>query len=112
MNHYIIWFNLKDNIKANSFSQDLINYLNALKDRNLIIDYKIMRRKLGFGPSELGEFMVDLICKDLGQLDKAFHTVIEGISHNNDLEMLHKKVNTKVIDFKSALYRDFPDENT
>ena len=101
---------MKDNISSYGFSQDLINYLNYLKENHSIVDYKIMRRKLGFGPSELGQFMVDLICKDLEQLDKTFNSIIESIKENNELDKLHQKVYKGVKDFKSALYRDFPDE--
>ncbi|MDH4127950.1 MAG: hypothetical protein OEV44_04300 [Spirochaetota bacterium] len=103
MNHYIIWFNLKENIKAHQFLQDLVNYLNLLRESKLIVDYKIMRRKLGFGPSELGEFMVDLLFKNLEQLDMAFHSVLKGMNENNELNILHKKVYCNVNDFRSSL---------
>lgn len=109
MDHYILWFNLKNSQNGKDFVQSLDDYMLRLKSDKLIAEYRIVRRKLGLGPSELGEFMVDISFEDTCQMDKAYRMVIEGIHENNSLESLHQKVNSQVKDFKASLYRDYPD---
>ncbi len=109
MDHYIIWFNLKDTNKAHKFTEDLNSFLSYLQKKNLIIDYKLLRRKLGFGPSHLGEFQLDMRYYDLKQLDDVFHNMITGMSTENELGVLHRKVYSQIKDMQTALYRDFPD---
>ena len=109
MEHYILWFNLKKSQGGKDFALDLNEYMQALQENNLIAEYRIVRRKLGFGPPELGEFMVDIAFQDMAQLDNAFKTVIQGIHEDNELEKLHRKVNSQVEDFRTSLYRDYPD---
>jgi hypothetical protein len=106
MNHYHIWFNLKDTHKDLEFAGHLRAYLGQLQKLGKIVDYKLARRKLGFGPSELGEFHVDISTNDLAQLDAAFDVVVPRAG---DMEQLHARVYSAVTDFRSALYRDFPD---
>ena len=107
MDHYIIWFNLKESEKGLSFAKDLKSYLDHLKGKSLISNYRLWRRKLGFSPNEMTDFMIDIEYEDLTQLDKAFQEVIKG---DEVIKSLHRNVYSKVKDFKSALYRDYPDE--
>jgi hypothetical protein len=49
---------------------------------------------------------VTVMAKDLAQLDAAFsHVAVR----DGEVEQLHRPVYAMVTDFKSALYRDFPD---
>ncbi|MDH5680624.1 MAG: hypothetical protein OEZ36_03485 [Spirochaetota bacterium] len=111
MEHYILWFNLKKSYGGKDFVLDLDEYMLTLQDKKLIAEYRIVRRKLGFGPPELGEFMVDIAFNDMAQLDNAFKTVIQGIHEDNELEKLHRRVNSQVENFRTSLYRDYPDEH-
>ncbi len=107
MNYYHIWCNLVDSHKDLEFCEAVSHYLGYLKGRGLLSGFKIARRKFGFGPSELGEFHIVIETESLETLDKAFSVV--AIRHG-EIESLHKAVYAAVRDFKSALYRDFPDE--
>ena len=71
-----------------------------------IRSFRLSRRKLGLGPSILGEFHVTIETDNLAQLDAAFLTVA---ARSGEIEGLHTAVNQYVTDFMAALYRDFPD---
>jgi len=106
MNHYHIWCNLKDGHQDLKFAENLRNYLGRLKEMGKIAGYQLSRRKLGFGPSELGEFHIVISADNLLQLDAAFDVVA---TREGPIEAAHAKVYSMVTDFKAALYRDFPD---
>lgn len=106
MNIYHIWCNLKDSHKDLEFVRNLDGYLGALKSAGKIAAFRLTRRKLGFGPPELGEFHIMIEATDLAQLEAAFETIAP---RQGAIETAHAKVYSMVTDFRSALYRDFPD---
>lgn len=106
MNAYHIWFNLKDSHRDVEFARHIAEYLGYLKERGWIKGHRLTRRTLGFGPPELGEFHVEIQVESLAGLDEAFGAVA---ARSGDLEQLHARVYSAVTDFRSALYRDFPD---
>lgn len=106
MDHYLIWCNLKDSHKDLEWCEAVNNYLGALQAQKLIESFTLTRRKLGFGPSELGEFFITIRTNDLVQLEAAFNQVS---TRSGEIEAYHREVYSNVTDFRSALYRDFPD---
>ena len=106
MDHYHIWFNLRNGHKDLAFSQALAALMGHLQREGLVEGYTLARRKLGFGPSSLGEFHVDIRTRDLAQLDAAFQRMAE---RSGEREALHAAVYGQITDFQAALYRDFPD---
>ena len=62
---------------------------------------------IGFGPDGLGEFYISIALQDLAQMDAAFFT---AATRDDVVEPLHHAVYSRVTNYKSALYRDFPDE--
>lgn len=106
LQYYHMWFNLLDSSKDLQFAEAVANYLGHLKDNGLIEGWSLARRKFGFGPAELGEFHCVVRTTDLAQLDRAFGLVA---TRRGDVERLHHPVYSMVKDFKSALFRDFPD---
>lgn len=106
MQQYHMWFNLVDSRKDLEFSGHVRAYLGFLRERGLIEDWSLSRRKFGFGPPELGEWHVVVRTRDMTQLDAAFGLVA---TRDGEVERLHRPVYAAVKDFKSALYRDFPD---
>lgn len=107
MNYNDIWCNIRDSHQADKFAQAVADYLNRLKEKECIAGWKLTRRKFGFGPPELGEFHVQIAFEDLAQMDKSFFEVIKH--EDPELDRLHGLVYAQVTEFKSALYRDFPD---
>lgn len=106
MNYYDIWCNLKDTRADVTFAKNVNTFMAYLREQGLIESWTLSRRKLGFGPSELGEFNIRIVCKDLAQLDQAFDAAAR---RSGDVEMMHAKVFSMVTDFRSGLSRDFPD---
>ncbi|MGE3107612.1 MAG: DUF6614 family protein [Phycisphaerales bacterium] len=106
MNYYDIWFNLKESHRDLEFARALDAYMGYLKAKGTIEGWRLSRRKFGFGPSDLGEFHVRMSFRDLTQLDRAFGTVA---TRSGEVESLHRPVYSMVTDFRSALFRDFPD---
>jgi hypothetical protein len=106
MNYYTMWVNLKDGRRDVEFAKAVDAYLGYLKSAGKIESWSLVRRKFGFGPDGLGEFMITVRAKDLAQLDEAFSVVA---TRTGEVERLHAPVYALATDFKSALYRDFPD---
>ena len=106
MDHYHTFFDLKPGVKDVEFARAMSRYMDHLKSNGLIEGWRLTRRKLGFGPRELGEFHIVMETKDLAQLDAAFSHVA---SRREPVESVHFDVNRNVENLKIALYRDFPD---
>lgn len=107
MNYYEIWVNLAPGANDLEFVWAVRGYLDYLKNQGKLESYTIRRRKFGFGPPDLGEFVISIAFKSLSQLDEAFFV---AATRDDAVESLHHEVYSRVKDFKSALYRDFPDE--
>ena len=106
MDVYHIWFNLKDGIGDSEFADAARTYLDHLLAENLVVGYRITRRKLGLGHPNLPEWNITLDFTDMSQMDRAFGLVS---SRAEPVEGFHHAVNSKVRDIFFALYRDFPD---
>lgn len=106
MDIYDIWVDLKPGERDTEFVEHVGRYLGKLKSDGLIEGFRISRRKLGLGIAGLGEFHIAIETRDLAQLDHAFQAVS---SRTDPIETFHHAVNSRVENFKAALYRDFPD---
>lgn len=103
---YVIWCDLKDSRRDLAFCEAVHAYLGALKEQGLLTGYRIQRRKLGFGPAELGEFQISIATEDMRQLQDLFDVVA---ARGGETETRHARVFTSVTNTRFALYRDFPD---
>jgi len=108
VDHYHIWCDLRPGAKDLEFVAAVDAMLGHLQGLGKLEGHSIARRKLGFGPESIGEWHVDIRTKDLAQLEDAFDHVTP---RTGEMERLHAAVWSKVTNFKSGLYRDFPDEN-
>lgn len=106
MNSYEIWVNLAPGVKDLEFVEAVENYLGWFQDRGHMTRWRMRRRKFGFGPDALGEFCLTLDFETLAQMDDAF---MLAARRSGELEQLHREVYSRVVDYKSGLYRDFPD---
>ncbi len=106
MNLYHCSIDLKDDAKAMAFSVALEAWMGHLKSAGTIGDWRLLRRKLGFGAPRARDFLLEVECRDLSQLDSAFHMVGTG---GETVERLYTTVHQMVGDFDVALYRPFPD---
>jgi hypothetical protein len=108
MDLYHTWFDLKPGVKDADFARAMARYMGHLKDKQLIEGWRLTRRKLGFGPRDLGEFHIVIETRDMAQLEQAFQLVA---SRREPTESVHFGVNSQVCNLSIALYRDFPDGN-
>ena len=106
MQHYHMWVDLKDSHQDLEFAAAVRAWLGHLGREKRIEKFTLTRRKLGFGPDGLGEFHVCVFANDLAQLDRAFDL---AATRDGETEKLHRDVYSRVVNFKAALYRDFPD---
>ena len=106
MDIYHVWCDLKPGIMDLQFAEQVAAYMGHLKSEGAIESWRLTRRKLGLGPSVLGDFHLIIEVKDLRQLDKAFERVA---SRDEPTEGFHFGVNSLVCKAQFALYRDFPD---
>jgi hypothetical protein len=106
MDVYHIWCNLRSGVSDLEFCENVDRYLGRLREAERIVGHRMMRRKLGLGPAEFGEFHIMIEVQDLAQLDDAFRDVSV---RSGAIEELHHAVNRVACDVKFALYRDFPD---
>ncbi|MFT3726074.1 MAG: hypothetical protein QM773_21115 [Hyphomonadaceae bacterium] len=106
MDIYQISCDLKPGVRDHHFVEALKGYLGSLKSAGKIESWRLLRRKLGLGMAALGEFQILIETRDLAQLDAAFTSVS---TRNEPVEGAHHGVNSLVVNFQAALYRDFPD---
>ena len=106
MDLYHTWFDLKPGVKDIEFPRALARYMDHLKEKGAIEDWRLTRRKLGLGPKDLGEFHLIIETRDMAQLESAFHLVA---TRREPTESVHFGVNSQVCNLTFALYRDFPD---
>jgi hypothetical protein len=109
MNVYQAFFSLKDGVKDADFVKSLEEYMNYLQsaERGELKKWRLLRRKLGLGPKELGEFHLQMEFDDLAGLDAAFGHVA---SRKGEVEERHHAVNHMIGKITFSLYRDFPDK--
>lgn len=107
MNTYAIWVDLREGREDLAFCDAVDAFLGSLKAQGLLESFTLERRKFGFSPDGLGEFHIRIQTKTLDQLDQAFH---HTATRSGEIESLHANVFSRVVNFKSALYRSFPDE--
>jgi hypothetical protein len=106
MNVYHIFCTLKEGASDMVFAEALANWLDHLKTEGMIEAWRLMRRKLGLGPDDLGEFHIMIETASLAALDEAFALAAR---RTGKAEKLHFEVTRKIKTVKFALYRDFPD---
>ena len=106
MDIYQGFFGIKPGTDDLEFADGFNAYMAHLKSKGLIESYRLLRRKLGFGPEGLGDWQFLVEVKDLAQLETAFQNVS---ARRDPTESKHFAVNSQIASVKFALYRDFPD---
>jgi hypothetical protein len=107
MNCYEIWTDLAPGVNDLEFVRHVESYMESLRASGQMEGFRIRRRKLGFGPGELGEWNITMEFRDLRQLEDAFDRVAQ---RSGETERLHHEVYSRVRNLKFALYRDYPGE--
>lgn len=106
MNTYHIWVDLAPGAKDMHLVEAIEAYLGHLRSAGTLTSWRIQRRKFGFGPPELGEFHIQIDFVDLTKMDEAFGIAAK---RSGEVERMHAAVYSRVKNFRSGLFRDFPD---
>lgn len=106
MTSYIVMVDLAPGVKDLDFTDSVDAYLGKLVAEGKMVEYFIQRRTFGFSPPDMREFLITMRFNDLTQMDSALNMVA---TRAEPIEGIHAAVYSKVVNFKSALYRDFPD---
>eukprot|EP00549_Striatella_unipunctata_P002595 CAMPEP_0118688632 /NCGR_PEP_ID=MMETSP0800-20121206/9030_1 /TAXON_ID=210618 ORGANISM="Striatella unipunctata, Strain CCMP2910" /NCGR_SAMPLE_ID=MMETSP0800 /ASSEMBLY_ACC=CAM_ASM_000638 /LENGTH=116 /DNA_ID=CAMNT_0006585917 /DNA_START=310 /DNA_END=660 /DNA_ORIENTATION=- len=107
MNVYQAFFSLKPGVKDMDFCEALRVYMEYLQNKGHLQKWRLLRRKLGLGPKEMGEFHLLMEFESLDHLDQAFSNVA---TRQGEVEKKHHGVNHMIDKITFSLYRDFPDE--
>jgi hypothetical protein len=106
MDVYLITFDLKPGARDVEFAAALARFLDHMKDHGRIEGWRLLRRKLGFGPPHIGEWQALIETRDLAQLDEAFKA---AATRAGEIEAIHFDVNRHATNLTFSLLRDFPD---
>lgn len=106
MDVYIVSFELKPGVSDTAFADNVAVFLGALKQDGRIENWRLLRRKLGFGPPGVGDWQILIETNGLAQLDDAFAMVS---TRAGPIEATHFDVNRHATNITFSLMRDFPD---
>ncbi len=106
MNIYTVSIDLKDDAKALGFAHAVNEWMALLKERGVILDFRLLRRKLNLADKPFRDFLLEIAVNDLEQLDRAFR--VSG-SQDEHVNQLYRAVHSKIHHAEFGLYRPFPD---
>jgi hypothetical protein len=106
MNLYHCSIDLQNNAKAMAFAVAVEAWMEHLKANGVIQQWRLCRRKMGFGAPRARDFLLEIEVEDLTQLDKAFRFTA---TRDERVERLYTTVHQMVGEVDVALYRPFPD---
>ena len=106
MNFYICTLDLKDDAKALAFAHALDAWMGLLKSRDVILDWRLSRRKLNLADTPYRDFLLEIAVRDMAQLDRAFRVSGE---QDEEVATLYRSVHALIHHADFALYRPFPD---
>ena len=106
MNLYLAQINLHDDAKALAFAHAVDQWMSFLKDRQVIANWRMLRRKLNLASDNCADFLIEIEVENLAQLDAAFRVI--G-THDDEAERLYHSVHQMIRTAQFGLYRPFPD---
>ena len=106
MNLYHCMIDLKDDAKALPFAHAISAWMEHLKEKEVIADWRLMRRKLNLASDAHRDFVLEIEVNNLEQLDQAFRYVSTA---SDSVDRLHALVNAMIAKVEFGLYRPFPD---
>ena len=106
MNIYHCMIELKDRDNALGFAEAATNWFEYLKSKELISDWRLLRRKFGLASSDHTDFIVELDVVDMAALESAFNrlSTVEA-----DEEEMYRKMHAMIAVEKIGFYRSYPD---
>jgi DNA-binding Lrp family transcriptional regulator len=106
MNSYFCHIDLKQDAKALLFAKAVEAWMDHLKSEEVILDWRLSRRKLNLASGMTRDFMLEITVENLTQLDAAFR--LSG-SQSETVRARHRAVHDLIAEVDFGLYRPFPD---
>ncbi len=106
MNLYHCSIDLVHEAKALAFANAVEQWMNYLKERGTVQDWRLMRRKLALASDNCRDFLLEVEFDNMTQLDNAFQVLGES---DEDVERLYAGVSSLIAKVDVGLYRPFPD---
>ena len=107
MNLYHAMIELKNDAQALAFAAACEKWMESLKDRGLIGEWRLLRRKLGLGSSRHSDMMLEIEVESLSQLEAAFSAL--SSSTDPDAGHLYDRMHNMIAAAEIALFRPYPD---
>jgi hypothetical protein len=105
MNVYQAFFNLKSGVSDSKFAEILQAYMAYLEERRELRSWRLLRRKLGLGPNEIGEYQLMMEFDKLDDLDRSFG---DAAPRSTTAERMHHDVYKMIDKVTFCLFRDYP----
>ena len=106
MTLYTCMIDLRSDARALVFAMALDAWMTHLRDTGLIVDWRLLRRKLNLvGPSG-ADFLLEITLSDMAQLDDAFGYLGRA---DDKAVRLYEAMHQHIARAEMGLYRPFPD---
>ena len=106
MTQYHCMIEIKDGVHALAFAQAVDAWMGYLKQHNLILDWRLLRRKFRLGSGPHTDFILEIGVEGLAALDAIF-TAVAGIEEKG--LQAYEKMHAMIFSVEVGLYRIFPD---
>ncbi|GAB5431887.1 DUF6614 family protein [Tritonibacter mobilis] len=106
MNLYHCQIDLHHEAKALAFASAVEQWMEYLKGRGAITNWRLLRRKLNLANDSCKDFLLEVEFENMTQLDQAFRILGE---HDEEVARLYANVNVLIARSDFGLYRPFPD---
>ncbi|KUP92580.1 DUF6614 family protein [Tritonibacter horizontis] len=106
MNLYHCQIDLLHEAKALAFASAVEQWMEYLKGRSAITNWRLLRRKLNLANDSCRDFLLEIEFTDMSQLDQAFRILGE---HDEEVARLYANVSALIAKAEFGLFRPFPD---
>ncbi|MCX7300086.1 MAG: hypothetical protein NTX73_06850 [Rhodobacterales bacterium] len=106
MNLYHCLIELRSEAKALAFACAVENWMTHLQERHLIVQWRLLRRKLGLASGAHTDFILEIEIASLAHIDQIFCTLSQSDGQSErHYDHLHQMIGTMFV----GLYRPYPD---
>jgi hypothetical protein len=106
MNLYHCLIELKADARALAFATVIEVWMNGLQEKGLIMNWRLMRRKLGLASGRHTDFLLEVELDSLSQLDHFFDTLSQ---QDAELARRYEQMHQMIAHADVGLYRPYPD---
>lgn len=106
MDVYHVMIELKDPDNALGFTKVAEEWFDYLTDRDLILGWRLLRRKFGLASGEHTDFIAELEVENMAALQETFARIN---TVDDEQERLYRATNNMIKSKRVGLYRTYPD---